>query len=195
MNTGLHMKDAPMSLLTLRFSGDMEQAFLDEYFPKSLMQLRVALVVGLLLFASYGILDVLIVPENKKVVAWIIRYGIVTPVALALFLFTYARLFKHVMQVALTFLVLFVAAAVTAITVIAYPGQSFPFCQSHARYYVRPHLCQASVSVCHSRVLRYYRLVRNRCALVCSCSPAHGSENEPFVHFSEFYRHGFELST
>lgn len=128
MNTGLRMKDAPMSLLTLRFRGDMEQAFLDDYFPKSLMQLRVAMVVGLLLFASYGILDVIIVPENKKVVAWIIRYGIVTPVALVLFLFTYARLFKHVMQVALTFLVLFVAAAVTAITVIAYPpGNHFHF--------------------------------------------------------------------
>jgi PAS domain S-box-containing protein len=68
----------------------LEGPFSKFYFQKTLGQVRLALAISVLLFAIYGIIDALVVPD-KKDLFWVMRWGIVCPIGLALWGFTYSR--------------------------------------------------------------------------------------------------------
>ncbi len=81
--------------LTLRFSGDssdLETPFQYENIRASLPHNRAALVVALIFYSIFGILDVLLMPENKST-AWFIRFAIVDPLIILGFLLTFTRVF------------------------------------------------------------------------------------------------------
>ena len=71
-----------MHPMTLRFPGDLEGTFLEDYFHKSLNPIRFSLVLGIVLFALFGILDILLIPEVKETV-WFIRFTIVAMTLIA----------------------------------------------------------------------------------------------------------------
>lgn len=54
-----------MNRLTLRFSDDIERAFLDDYFHRSLTHVRRALILGIFLYASFGVLDIYLLHEPR----------------------------------------------------------------------------------------------------------------------------------
>lgn len=86
--------------LTLKFSGEsskLEAPFLNYYYRKSLPQLRVLLILGSLLYASFGILDALLMPEQKYAI-WFIRFFIVCPVILGMLLASFSKSFERFMQ-------------------------------------------------------------------------------------------------
>src|SRR5919108_3999738 len=67
----------------LRFPDEViETQFQKDYHANTVSTTRLALVLGLILYSLFGILDVYAIPVSKDVV-WIIRYGIVAPVVLA----------------------------------------------------------------------------------------------------------------
>jgi len=68
----------------LRFAGDLEPSFTRHRVEQSLPFARFALVLALLLYALFGILDFYIVPVGARWI-WVIRYVIFCPVALAVF--------------------------------------------------------------------------------------------------------------
>jgi hypothetical protein len=71
-----------MHPVTLRFDdNDLEREFQDEFFQRTLGQSRVALVVGLLLYSLYGIVDVFLARPFPFFWATI-RYLLVAPAAL-----------------------------------------------------------------------------------------------------------------
>ena len=51
--------------ITLSFSGDLENIFLEKYFQDSLRQVRFAAVLGIFFYGIFGILDASLVPEAK----------------------------------------------------------------------------------------------------------------------------------
>ncbi len=127
MERMLLMNRGPGNLLTLQFSGALEEEFRDDYFRQSLMQLRFAIVVGIAIYALFGIFDAWITPEIR-VQAWIIRYAIVCPFGIILFLFTYSPHFKKYMQLALSLAILVAAVGIIAILAMAQsPGSYFEF--------------------------------------------------------------------
>ena len=68
-----------MHWLTLRFSHpDLERQFRHAYFTSSLTAARIGLVLGLVLYATFGVLDEYMVSEIRGVV-WAIRFGVVCP--------------------------------------------------------------------------------------------------------------------
>ena len=70
--------------LTLKFSGEsskLEAPFLRDYYRMSLSQVRIFLILGAILYASFGILDALLMPEQKYTI-WFIRFIIICPVLL-----------------------------------------------------------------------------------------------------------------
>lgn len=86
--------DVRMNPLTLRFDDEkLEAEFEDEYFARTLIQVRWALIVGMLLYSVYGFVDNLLAYEQRRAI-WIIRYVIVTPVALICLLFSRTALFR-----------------------------------------------------------------------------------------------------
>ena len=74
----------------LRFPDEViETRFQEDYHANTVSTTRLALVLGLILYSLFGILDVYAIPVSKDVV-WIIRYGIVAPVIVAALLATFA---------------------------------------------------------------------------------------------------------
>ncbi|MBI4581628.1 MAG: response regulator [Planctomycetes bacterium] len=66
----------------LRFEGKLETEFQRYYIQTSLKHMRVAMSMGLFLYAVFGILDAILLPSVKHQL-WLIRYTVVCPVVAA----------------------------------------------------------------------------------------------------------------
>lgn len=89
-----------INYLTLAFKDDLsryEKAFQEDYFNKSLNPFRFSLILSMIFYGAFAFLDAVIVPE-LKVVFWFIRFGVVYPVLVAVFIFSFSKLFKKFMQ-------------------------------------------------------------------------------------------------
>jgi hypothetical protein len=114
--------DVRMHPLTLRFHGGLEEQFADEYFERTLAQARLGLVLGIVLYALFGVLDTWIAPTHRREL-WIIRYAIVCPLIAACLAFSYAPAFRRYKEAALSVLVLILALGIIAMTaIIPAPG-------------------------------------------------------------------------
>jgi signal transduction histidine kinase/ActR/RegA family two-component response regulator len=112
--------------LTLSFSSThqaLEDDFLSYYHQNSLPQVRLSVLLGVFIFSFFGLLDVALIPEGKQAI-WIIRYGIVCPVALIVYLITYSRSYERLMQISLSVMVLTGGLGIVAIIVLAPPPAS-----------------------------------------------------------------------
>jgi signal transduction histidine kinase/CheY-like chemotaxis protein len=92
-------RDREFSWLTLNFRKDLEREFRRDLARKSIWLFRLGIGIAFVLWAGFGLLDNWIVPEVKGGV-WFIRYAIVLPFLILVFLFTYSRYFVRYMQVA-----------------------------------------------------------------------------------------------
>ena len=113
--------------LTLSFPKDLEKAFQDSYFQNSLRQVRIALLLGLLLYSVFGILDAWLVPEAKHKL-WFIRYAIFAPYVIAVYLLSFSPHFKKYMQISVAIGVLIAGLGITVMILIA------PYPASHSYY-------------------------------------------------------------
>ncbi len=75
---------------------ETEKEFSNYYFSKSIYIIRISLVLGVILYAGFGVLDSFIV-KNSRGTIWFIRYGIVTPVILSVLALSYTGIFKKLM--------------------------------------------------------------------------------------------------
>jgi signal transduction histidine kinase len=103
---------ARIRLARLRFTPDLEPAFRAYHFERSLLFMRFAIVLEVVLYASFGVLDLLIVPDVAGWI-WLIRSGVVC-VSLAVLGFTYTRSFEPVAQPTLA-----VVAAIAGLGIVA----------------------------------------------------------------------------
>lgn len=79
----------------LRFSPELETQFREDYHANTVATTRFALVLGLILYSLFGIVDIYAVPISRDIV-WIIRFVIVVPAILIALSLTYTeQLQKH----------------------------------------------------------------------------------------------------
>ena len=102
MNTLSSQNNFQINWLTLSFPKDLERAFQDSYFQNSLRQVRIALLLGLLLYSVFGFLDASLVPEAKHKL-WFIRYAIFAPYVIAVYLLSFSPYFRKYMQISIAF--------------------------------------------------------------------------------------------
>jgi hypothetical protein len=107
----------------LRFPPDLEAAFTEDHFLRSLVFIRFALILAIVLYAAFGVLDLFIVPEEAGSI-WIIRYAIVCPVFLAALGLTFTHWFKPVAQPVLSTLAALCGVGIVAMVAIANPSAS-----------------------------------------------------------------------
>src|ERR1044072_9530019 len=88
----------------LRFPADIETEFRADYQANTISTTRLALVLGLILYSLFGILDIYAIPISKDIV-WIIRYGIVAPVILIALVASYSAIFQTYTQALMCFVV------------------------------------------------------------------------------------------
>jgi diguanylate cyclase len=80
--------------VTLTFrSANLEQSYMTKTFPRTLMQGRVGLIVGTLLYLLFGLLDRWTVSNEQQMTVWAIRLGALT-VPIAVYILTFTRHFK-----------------------------------------------------------------------------------------------------
>ncbi|PKL17230.1 MAG: hypothetical protein CVV49_12070 [Spirochaetae bacterium HGW-Spirochaetae-5] len=102
------------SIRRLKFSDpQLESDFRDDYYRKSLMTTRIALILGIALYSIFGILDMLIAPLSKSKILFI-RFAIVSPGLLAVFILSFFDVFKKIMQPALMVISLIAGLGIVA---------------------------------------------------------------------------------
>lgn len=118
-HAGTHGRMHP---LTLRFEGDLEHQFGDEYFTRTLQQVRLALVLAILLYAVFGVLDIWIAP-NQRGQIWFIRYALIVPALIACLAFSYTAPFRRYREAVLGAVMLAASLGIVAMTaIIPAPG-------------------------------------------------------------------------
>jgi signal transduction histidine kinase len=108
----------------LRFAGGLEPSFTQHRLEQSLPFVRFALILALLLYALFGILDFYIVPDAARWI-WTIRYAIFCPVALAVFGLTFTRWFRPVMQPVLAGVAALAGLGIVAMIAIVHPAAGY----------------------------------------------------------------------
>lgn len=104
-----------LSPFTMAFSGEqkmLEKGYREYYYTQNIKQIRVALLIAALFVGLFGFQDALIVPALKTEL-WVIRYYILCPLVLFIFVLSLFPSFKHYMQLALCFLMFSIGFGLT----------------------------------------------------------------------------------
>ena len=107
-----------LAFTRLRFDDDLERHFRDHWFQHSLLFTRIALVLFITLYALFGILDRFVLPDVAGWI-WLIRFGIVCPLAVVILVLTYSHRFQAIMQPTLCLLAVVGGLGLVAMVAIA----------------------------------------------------------------------------
>lgn len=107
----------------LKFDRALEREFIRDYNINSLAFIRMALLLVILLYGLFGILDIWILPSTRNI-AWIIRFGIVIPFLSSMIALSYVKRMERYIQVAL--LVMGVITGVGIVAMLAFAKESEP---------------------------------------------------------------------
>ncbi|MFC1543161.1 ATP-binding protein [Candidatus Neomarinimicrobiota bacterium] len=114
--------------LTLSFPIDFEKAYQQAHFQRSIRQIRVALLSGIVFYSVFGFLDFWVFPEVKHNL-WMIRFAIIVPYAIFIFLTSFSKWFSKYNNILMSSAVLLGGLGIIAMILIA-PSPS------NALYYV-----------------------------------------------------------
>ena len=108
----------------LRFAADLEPSFAEYHAEHSLPLARFGLVLALLLYALFGVLDIYVAPGVAGWI-WIIRYAVFCPTALIALGLTFTRHFSRVMQPVLAAVAAVAGLGIVAMIAIARPATGY----------------------------------------------------------------------
>ncbi|MFC1619725.1 PAS domain S-box protein [Candidatus Neomarinimicrobiota bacterium] len=103
---------------TLTFPQPLEKEFHQTHFEKSLRQVRIALLLGIFFYSVFAGLDILIFPEVRQQL-WLIRFAIVVPFIIAIYLLSYSKLYIKLINVSTAAVVLMAGLGIIAMILIA----------------------------------------------------------------------------
>ncbi len=125
----LGLKRMQLNPVSLRFTGayaDLEAPYQQDYLAKSLKHIRIAIVLGTTLFALFGILDAILIPDHKHL-TWTIRYGIVCPALITVVLLSYVRSVQPFIQPLLSALIVISGSGIIVMILIAPPPINYSY--------------------------------------------------------------------
>jgi class 3 adenylate cyclase len=106
----------------LFFPEEIENQFRVDYHRSTRSTVRIALVLGLILYSLFGIMDIYAVPISRETV-WFIRYVIVAPVTVIALITSYIDLFQKYIQTLLTFVVAVSGLGIVAMIAITHESE------------------------------------------------------------------------
>lgn len=124
----LFMHKMPINRLSLVFQGELkylEETFRKNYFITSVKYIRILILVGIFLYASFGVLDAVIAPGLKNIF-WLIRIGVIA-FMLLVFAFSFSKHFIKYMQHVLTCVVTFAGLGIVGMIMIGSPKVSYTY--------------------------------------------------------------------
>jgi diguanylate cyclase (GGDEF)-like protein len=109
---------AAYNAVTLTFrERSLDTAFRNDYLGKTMSQVRLSLLLGVFLYAVFGVVDCFIIPEIRPE-AWFIRYYVVCPLIIAVYFLSYTRHFLRLMQPSLVIAGFVAGSGIVAMIVI-----------------------------------------------------------------------------
>jgi len=118
MTHNVSYPDMVYNKITLAFSDKDEKLFREKYFHDSVFQFRIAFLLVIILYGSFGYLDSKIIPEYANTFH-IIRYFFVIPVLSIVFLLSFTKIFRKVWQVLLLISVVTGGIGISIMTMFA----------------------------------------------------------------------------
>ncbi|MGZ8440633.1 MAG: hypothetical protein ACXWXD_07605, partial [Candidatus Deferrimicrobiaceae bacterium] len=103
--------DLSRSATRLRFPGDTEMAFRRYYSRNSIVIVRVALILTIVLFRLFGILSIHAAPFSKQAI-WFIRFAVVIPALIDVLVFSFHPYFLRIFQPMMILVVLIVSTGI-----------------------------------------------------------------------------------
>lgn len=125
----LDFKRMHLNPFSLHFSGPvkhLEYGYQREYHKKSLTHIRIALILGCLLYAIFGVLDAILIPDKKHLI-WAIRYGFICPSILLVAFITRFKIVQQRIQPILAGLILITGSGIIMMILIAPPPVSYSY--------------------------------------------------------------------
>lgn len=116
----------PLTLCFRYSQAHLETPFYEDYFLASLPIVRCSLIFAIFLIAVFGILDAYLLPD-KKTTIWLIRYALLCPLTVCVFLLSYTKVFKKVMQLVIACSAVVAGSGIIAMTIIAPPPVSYSY--------------------------------------------------------------------
>jgi signal transduction histidine kinase len=110
----------------LRFGDDLEPSFIEYHVEHSLPFARLALILTLVLYALFGILDFYIVPSVALWI-WVVRYAIFCPADLAVLCLTFTQRFKLVMQPVMSGISILAGLGIVAMIAVAPAAKGYSY--------------------------------------------------------------------
>jgi class 3 adenylate cyclase len=105
--------------LTLQFPSQLEDEFLEDYFQKSIVHIRIALIIGVIVYGGVGLIDLWLLPSVRSPL-WFLRYGICL-IAIATYRSSYSAQFRHYSQSLLSLMVILSGLVLLALGIVADP--------------------------------------------------------------------------
>ena len=112
-----------MNIFTLNFPGEKEAKFRDNYFRESISTTRLSFILLSILYSVFGYLDRIIAGFLYQEF-FIIRFFIVVPLLLLVFILSFTKSFKKYWQV-LMFFVYLIAALGIVVMIVQLPKETF----------------------------------------------------------------------
>lgn len=117
------------NFLTLSFRNQpesLESEFLEDYYFKFINQVRISLLMAILFYSVFGILDAQVMPGMKKQL-WFIRYAIFCPITTTILILSYFSFFKKYVQLSLAFVVVLAGMGVITMIIIIPPPANYSY--------------------------------------------------------------------
>lgn len=106
-----------INLLTLRFKGELEDSFLEDYFLSSIGLMRISFILGAIYYSLFTILDWVTMPMVFRELL-IIRFGLVIPVIIGVFFLSFSAKFQRWWQFAAGFTTLISGLGIVLMTLL-----------------------------------------------------------------------------
>jgi|GEM_PF-519283 len=104
-------------LYRVRFPASLEKLYRDYYFHRSLYVIRIALLLGAILYASFGFLDLKMAPSSFSKI-WFIRFVVVCPLFVLIFLTSFTKYFAAVVDWAMVLMTLVAGFGIIAMMAV-----------------------------------------------------------------------------
>jgi len=102
----------------MKFEKSEELEFQDYHFNTSLPSIRTGILFGLVLYSLFGLLDNLSFPDSREIVL-LIRYIIIVPFFILIYISTYYKIFRKIMNIVLSLTVIIPSFGIIAMMVIS----------------------------------------------------------------------------
>lgn len=150
---------------TLSFTKEwahLESQFLHTHFKMLLSRIRIAIVILLMFYGIFGILDAIVVPE-KKHLFWLIRYAFVMPVASAVLIFSFFNWFEKYAQLCLFIMCLTGGFGIELMVILADPPATFSYYAGIILVFIAIHnflpLRFIYGSICSCSIVIFYEVI------------------------------------